>query len=82
MLHGIVAPPLPFCMRLDVVLDECVPERRITAFVHGDLEGTARLTFDGDDAEARAHATQTIELVVPGCRWVVGASLDVRGVRG
>jgi hypothetical protein len=31
--------------------------------VHGDLEGTARLTFDGDDAEARAHATWTIEMM-------------------
>jgi carbon monoxide dehydrogenase subunit G len=63
VLHGIVVPPIPYHMRLDVVLDECVPERRITASVHGDLEGTARLTFDGDDAEARAHATWTIEMM-------------------
>ena len=63
VLHGIVAPPLPYRMRLDVVLDECVPERRITAFVHGDLEGAASLTFDGDDAETRAHATWTIEMM-------------------
>jgi hypothetical protein len=63
VLHGVVAPPLPYRMRLDVVLDECVPERLITAFVHGDLEGTARLTFDGDDAEARVHATWTIEMM-------------------
>ena len=63
VLHGIVAPPLPYRMRLDVVLDECVPGRRITGFVHGDLEGTARLTVDGDDAEARVHATWTIEMM-------------------
>jgi hypothetical protein len=25
-----------------------------SALVHGDLEGAVRLTFDGDDAEARA----------------------------
>jgi hypothetical protein len=37
-------------MRLDVVLADCVPGRRITEVVHGDLEGTTTLTFDGDDA--------------------------------
>jgi hypothetical protein len=63
VLHGVVAPPFPYRMRLDVVLDECVPERRITALVHGDLEGAAQLTFDGDDAETRAHATWTIEMM-------------------
>ena len=63
VLHGVVAPPLPYRMHLDVVLDECVPERRITAFVHGDLEGAAWLTFEGDDAEARAHAHWTMEMM-------------------
>jgi hypothetical protein len=63
VLHGVVVPPLPYQMRLDVVVDECVPERRITALVHGDLEGAARLTFDGDDVEARAHATWTVEMM-------------------
>ena len=56
-LHGIVAPPLPYRMRLDVVLEECVPEQRLTAIVHGDLEGPAQLTFEGDDSETRVHAT-------------------------
>jgi uncharacterized protein YndB with AHSA1/START domain len=63
VLHGIVAPPLPYRMRLDVVIEECVPERRITALVHGDLEGAARLTFDGDDVETRVHATWTVEMM-------------------
>ena len=63
VLHGIVAPPLPYRMRVDVVLDEYVPERRITAFVQGDLEGAAQLTFEGDDAESRAHATWTVEMM-------------------
>ena len=49
VLHGIVVPPLPYRMRLDVVVEDCVPERSITALVHGDLEGAAQLTFDGDD---------------------------------
>ena len=63
VLHGIVVPPLPYRMRLDVVVEEFVPERRITALVHGDLEGSARLTFDGDDAATRAHATWTVEMM-------------------
>ena len=63
VLRGIVAPPLPYRMRLDVVVDECVPERRISALVHGDLEGAAQLTFDGDDVEARAHATWKLEMM-------------------
>jgi len=63
VLHGVVAPPLPYRMRLDVVLDESVPQRFITAFVHGDLEGTERLTFDGDSTETHVHATWTIEMM-------------------
>src|SRR4029077_7575730 len=45
VLDGVLAPPLPYRMHLDVVLDECVPEQRIAALVHGDLEGEALLTF-------------------------------------
>jgi hypothetical protein len=63
VLHGVVVPPLPYRMRLDVVVEDCIPERSITALVHGDLEGAAQLTFDGDDAETRAHATWTIEMM-------------------
>jgi hypothetical protein len=63
VLHGIVVPPLPYRMRLDVVVAECVPRRCITALVHGDLEGSARLTFDGDDAQTRAHATWTVKMM-------------------
>jgi hypothetical protein len=63
VLHGIVVPPLPYRMRLDVVIDECVPRRRLTAFVHGDLEGAAELVLDGDGAESRVHAMWTIEMM-------------------
>ncbi len=63
VLHGVVTPPLPYRMRLDVVLGECVAERSITAVVHGDLEGAAKLTFDGNDAQTRAHASWKIEMM-------------------
>jgi hypothetical protein len=68
VLHGVVVPPLPYRMRLDVALDECVPRDHVAAFVHGDLEGVAKLTFDGDDSEALVHATWTIEMMQPPMR--------------
>ncbi len=55
-------------MQLDVALAECVPRAHIAAFVQGDLEGVAKLTFDGDDAEALVHATWTIEMMQPPMR--------------
>jgi hypothetical protein len=63
VLHGVVTPPLPYRMRLDVVLDECVPRQSIVAQVHGDLEGFAQLTFDGDERSTTARATWTIEMM-------------------
>ena len=55
VVRGVVAPPLPYRMRLEVILDDCVPERCIDASVHGDLEGVARIAFEGDDTDARAR---------------------------
>jgi hypothetical protein len=62
-LRGVVAPPVPYRMRLEVVLEECVPEKFLTARVHGDLEGRAELSFDGDERETHAHAAWTIEMM-------------------
>src|SRR5579864_9121410 len=45
VLTGVVSPPLPYRMRVQVVVDECDPGRRIDADVHGDLEGRARLVL-------------------------------------
>jgi len=55
VLHGVVAPPVPYRMRVRVVLGRCEAPRRIEAGVHGDLEGTARLELAaaGDGTEAR-----------------------------
>ena len=63
VLHGVVAPPLPYRMRVDVVLDECVPEQRISALVHGDLDGVARLLFEGDERKTVVRAIWTIEMM-------------------
>ena len=68
VVRGVVVPPLPYRMRLEVVLDDCVRERCIDASVHGDLEGVARIAFEGDDTETRVHAAWTIEMMQPSMR--------------
>jgi hypothetical protein len=63
VLHGIVAPPVPYRMRIDVVVEDWVVEHRIAALVHGDLEGPATVTFEGDGTESRAHAAWSLEMM-------------------
>lgn len=55
VLHGVVAPPLPYRMRIDVELVRCDPERLLDAVVDGDLRGQAqvRLSDQGDDTQAQ-----------------------------
>ena len=45
VLHGVVAPPLPYRMRLRVELGECVRPHSIDATVGGDLTGVAGLSL-------------------------------------
>jgi carbon monoxide dehydrogenase subunit G len=54
VLRGVVVPPLPYRMRLEVVLAKSTRPRRIDAVVSGDLQGDATLTLapDGDGTEA------------------------------
>jgi hypothetical protein len=46
VLHGVVSPPVPYAMRIRVVLDRCVAPTSIDATVHGDLEGDAHLVLE------------------------------------
>jgi hypothetical protein len=62
VVRGVVDPPVPYEMRLAVVLDDCERARCIDASVHGDLEGCAHIALDGDDAETRANVFWTIEM--------------------
>ena len=43
VLSGVVAPPVPYRMRIEVELTRCEPEHVIEALVHGDLEGEASI---------------------------------------
>lgn len=91
VLHGVVTPPLPYRMRLQVVLVGCDPPRRIEAAVHGDLEGHARLVLEPDGEGTRARVDWSIEMMqlpmrvaalvaAPVMRWghdrVVDATVD------
>ena len=63
VLHGVVAPPLPYRMRLRVELLESVPPRFIEASVHGDLTGHARLVLEPEGEGTRASVSWTIEMM-------------------
>ena len=63
VLHGVVAPPLPYRMRLRVVLVAVDPPRSIDALVHGDLVGNARLELEPEGEGTRASVAWTIEMM-------------------
>jgi carbon monoxide dehydrogenase subunit G len=63
VLHGVVAPPLPYRMRLRVVLVASDPPRSIDALVQGDLEGQARLVLEPEGEGTRASVAWTIEMM-------------------
>jgi carbon monoxide dehydrogenase subunit G len=63
VLRGVVVPPLPYRMRLEVVLANSTRPRRIDAVVSGDLEGNATLTFTPDGDGTKATVGWTIEMM-------------------
>jgi carbon monoxide dehydrogenase subunit G len=63
VLHGLVRPPVPYTMRVEVHLEHCVPGRAIDATVHGDLRGIASLALDGDDDTTTAEVAWRIEMM-------------------
>jgi hypothetical protein len=62
VLHGVVSPPVPYTMRIRVVIDRCVPGRQIDATVHGDLEGAARIVLGPTATGTCAEVSWTIEM--------------------
>jgi hypothetical protein len=63
VLRGVVAPPLPYRMRLRVDIEHCRPPSRIDAAVHGDLEGRAALRLEARDDGTAAEVGWTIEMM-------------------
>ncbi len=63
VLHGVVSPPVPYQMRIRVVLEQCTASSRIDATVHGDLEGNATLLLEPDGDGTEATVAWTIEMM-------------------
>ncbi|HEY5026195.1 MAG TPA: hypothetical protein VII76_14565 [Acidimicrobiales bacterium] len=62
VLHGVVSPPVPYAMRIRVVLDRCIAPSSIDATVHGDLEGDAHLVLEPTPRGTRAEVSWTVEM--------------------
>lgn len=62
VLRGVVSPPVPYEMRVRVVLDHSSRPERIDAHVEGDLEGSAGLLFEARGDGTRAAVWWTIEM--------------------
>jgi carbon monoxide dehydrogenase subunit G len=63
VLHGVVAPPLPYRMRIRVELTRCEPPGVIDALVAGDLKGEAHLRVRADGTRSRVEVAWTVEMM-------------------
>lgn len=63
VLYGVVAPPLPYRMRVRVDILECVRYKSIEAAVHGDLEGKARLRTEEHSGGTTVDLSWTVEMM-------------------
>ncbi len=68
ILRGVVAPPLPYRMRLQVELVDCDRPYLIRAKIGGDLIGDALLQLRPEDAGSRAEVAWTVEMLQPAMR--------------
>jgi carbon monoxide dehydrogenase subunit G len=63
VLRGVVAPPLPYRMRIQVELTRCRRPVSIEASVRGDLVGPARLMLAPTASGTRVEAVWTVEMM-------------------
>jgi len=63
VLHGVVAPPLPYRMRIQVEVTECQAARRMEALIHGDLEGEASLDIRPQGTGSSVEVAWTVEMM-------------------
>jgi carbon monoxide dehydrogenase subunit G len=63
VLTGVVAPPLPYRMRIRVELVRYEPLSFIDAVIHGDLEGVARLEVRPSDTGTTAEVNWKLEMM-------------------
>jgi len=63
VLRGVVAPPLPYRMRLRVEITRYEPATEIDAVISGDLEGIASIEIRPSEVGARAEVAWTVEMM-------------------
>jgi hypothetical protein len=63
VLSGVVAPPVPYRMRIEVELTRIEPERAIEALVRGDLVGEASLEMRDHDGGSIVEVAWTVEMM-------------------
>jgi carbon monoxide dehydrogenase subunit G len=62
VLRGLVSPPVPYEMRVRVLLGRCTRPQQIDATVTGDLEGDAHLALEPRGSGTRADVTWSVEM--------------------
>jgi hypothetical protein len=68
VLSGTVSPPLPYRMRIRIVLEECERPTAIDAAVDGDLVGDAHLRFRPQGSGTAVEAAWAVEMRQPAMR--------------
>jgi uncharacterized protein YndB with AHSA1/START domain len=63
MLSGVVAPPLPYRMRVEIELTRCEKPGIIEALVRRDLEGEASVALSSEGAGTRVEVAWTLEMM-------------------
>jgi uncharacterized protein YndB with AHSA1/START domain len=73
VLRGTVDPPVPYHMRLEVVLTRCVPCERIDASIRGDLAGDACLELSPEADGTLTDVAWNLEML----QWPMRAAARV-----
>jgi hypothetical protein len=63
VLRGVVSPPLPYRMRIEVELTRYEPHHTIEALIHGDLKGDASVELEHQGAGTDVEVAWTVEMM-------------------
>jgi hypothetical protein len=69
VLHGVVSPPVPYRMQVDIDLVGCVRPHAVDADVAGDLVGPAHLRIRSEGEGSRVEVSWALEMRQPAMRW-------------
>lgn len=63
VLSGVVAPPLPYRMRIEIELTRWEPQRCIEALINGDLKGDAAIVLRHEGEGTEVEVAWTVEMM-------------------